>query len=91
MTQRSAEKSTATTIEKGYYRHFKGGIYRVWATARHSETTELMVVYERVADGSLWVRPQKMWYETVCRDDYQGPRFVYIGQEKEKACKKKDG
>lgn len=71
-------------VKAGYYRHFKGDIYRVWATATHSETTEPMVVYERVRDGSLWVRPHKMWHEIVCRGSYEGPRFVYLEKEREK-------
>ena len=33
-------------IRPGRYRHFKGREYRVYFTARHSETEELMVVYQ---------------------------------------------
>jgi len=31
----------------GRYRHFKGGIYEVIGTARHSETLEPMTVYKK--------------------------------------------
>ena len=68
-------------IKPGRYRHFKGNEYRVIGTARHSETMEEMVVYQALYDErGLWVRPAGMWNETVERDGYCGPRFVYIGE-----------
>jgi hypothetical protein len=68
-------------IRPGRYRHFKGNEYRVIGTARHSETLEEMVVYQAMyGDHGLWVRPASMWSETVERDGYCGPRFVYIGE-----------
>lgn len=68
-------------IKLGRYRHFKGKEYEVIGIANHSETMEQMVVY-RALYGShgLWVRPAAMWLETVEREDYSGPRFIYIGQ-----------
>ncbi|MCC6643671.1 DUF1653 domain-containing protein, partial [Candidatus Peregrinibacteria bacterium] len=33
-------------IEPGIYRHYKGKNYRVIGVAKHSETMELMVVYQ---------------------------------------------
>ena len=68
-------------IKPGRYRHFKGNEYRVIGTARHSETMEEMVVYQALyGERGLWVRPARMWNETVERDGYCGPRFVYIGE-----------
>ncbi len=68
-------------IRPGRYRHFKGNEYRVIGTARHSETLEEMVVYQALyGEHGLWVRPASMWSETVERDGYCGPRFVYIGE-----------
>ncbi len=68
-------------IRPGRYRHFKGNEYQVIGTARHSETMEEMVVYRALyGERGLWVRPAKMWSETVERDGYRGPRFVYIGE-----------
>ena len=70
-------------IQPGKYRHFKGGEYEVLGTALHSETQEPMVVYRALyGSGGLWVRPAAMWSETVCRDGYTGPRFVYVGEER---------
>lgn len=54
----------------------------MYFTARHSETEELMVVYQPLyGEGGMWVRPADMWSEHVERDGYSGPRFVYIGGE----------
>ena len=69
------------SIRPGRYRHFKGNESRVIGPARHSETQEELVVYRALyGEGGLWVRPAAMWNETVDRDGYHGPRFVYIGE-----------
>lgn len=68
-------------LKPGKYRHFKGGEYRVVGIAKHSETLEPMVVYQALyGEQGLWVRPAHMWQEQVDRDDYHGPRFIYIGE-----------
>ena len=68
-------------IKLGKYRHFKGNEYEVIAIAKHSETTEDMVVYKALyGEGSLWVRPALMWNETVERDGKVFKRFEYIGE-----------
>ena len=51
------------------YRHYKGNIYKVTALAKHSETLEDMVVYQSVNTGDVWVRPMKMWNETVDKNN----------------------
>ena len=68
-------------LKPGIYRHFKGNEYRLLCIARHSETLEPMVVYQALyGEGGLWVRPLSMWTEQVEREDYTGPRFIYIGK-----------
>ena len=53
-------------IETGLYQHFKGNIYRVIATATHTETNESVVVYHAVDNpDKIWVRPVSMWEEVV--------------------------
>ena len=53
-------------IPKGRYRHYKGNEYEVLYIAHHSETLEPMVVYRALyGEGEIWVRPAKMWNETV--------------------------
>ena len=69
-------------IKIGKYRHFKGREYEVIGIAAHSETLEQMVVYRALyGESGLWVRPAVMWKEIVEREDYSGPRFIYMGQE----------
>lgn len=68
-------------IKPGRYRHFKGNEYEAIGLARHSETQEEMVVYRALyGDFGLWVRPARMWNETVERDGKTFRRFTYIGQ-----------
>ena len=61
-------------------RHFKGNDFEFLCFALDSETQEEMVVYRALyGAGDVWVRPAAMWTETIHRDGYHGPRFVYIG------------
>ena len=62
------------------YKHFKGNEYEVIALAKDSENLEPMVVYRALyGDGQIWVRPQKMFEETVERDGVVMKRFEKIG------------
>lgn len=55
----------------GVYRHFKGNYYIVEDVARHSETGEEYVVYRKLyGDGSLWIRPKKMFLSPVDHEKY---------------------
>lgn len=68
-------------IKKGRYRHFKGNMYEVIGTAKHSETLEEMVVYRALyGDGELWVRPAAMWDEQIQREGKVFRRFEFIGE-----------
>lgn len=59
--------------------HFKGGHYRLEGLAKDSETLEDMVVYRALyGEGGLWVRPAKMFFESVEKPGYAGPRFRLI-------------
>ena len=58
------------------FRHFKGNCYRLEGFAKDSETTEEMVIYRQLyGEGSLWVRPAKMFFETIERDGKTIKRF----------------
>jgi len=72
----------AKTIQPGRYRHFKGGEYQVLGVGKHTETLEEFVVYQKlgVEDRVLAIRPVVMFLETVDRDGYRGPRFIYVGE-----------
>lgn len=47
------------------YKHYKGNLYKIINFAKHSETSEDMIVYQSVKTGDIWVRPRKMWNEIV--------------------------
>lgn len=75
-------------IKTGLYRHFKGGLYRVLYTARHSETLEEMVVYQALyGEMGIWVRPAAMWAEEVEQEGKTQPRFTYIGEAAEEQAR----
>ena len=66
-------------IEKGKYRHYKGGEYEVIGVAKHSETLEEMVVYRALyGEGGIWVRPAEMWDELVNVNGKTVKRFEKI-------------
>ncbi len=68
-------------IKLGRYRHFKGNEYRVLYLARHSETMEEMVVYQALyGEGGIWVRPARMWNETVEHNGKQVLRFAFLSE-----------
>jgi len=69
----------AMDIKLGKYKHFKGNEYMVLGVAKHSETLELMVIYQALyGDMDIWVRPAAMWNEIVDKNGYKGPRFQFI-------------
>jgi hypothetical protein len=67
-------------IKKGQYRHYKGNLYEVIDVARHSETLEHMVVYKALyGDFGMWVRPLKMFCESVTVSGHTQKRFEFVG------------
>ena len=61
----------------GRYRHYKGGLYEVLGTTRHSETLEPMTLYRALyGEQGLWVRPAAMFNGTVVVDGREQPRFA---------------
>ncbi len=67
-------------IPLGKYKHFKGNLYEVIGIAKHSETLEKLVVYKALyeKEHKLWVRPLKMFLETIIRDGKTFKRFEKI-------------
>ena len=64
----------------GLYRHYKGGMYAVLATTRHSESLEPMTLYRALYGAhGLWVRPAAMFDEMVLWEGVQQGRFTRIG------------
>lgn len=70
-------------LQRGLYRHYKGGIYQVLEVACHTETLEWYVVYEsqeRKAKDlpSVWLRPYDMFIEKITIDGNILPRFEKV-------------
>jgi hypothetical protein len=71
------------TIKLGKYQHFKGKFCEVIGIAKNSENpADEFVVYKELSEefpnGQLWIRPKKMFLETVNRDGKEIPRFKFI-------------
>ena len=65
------------------FRHFKGNLYRLEGFAKDSETLEEMVVYRALyGERGLWVRPAKMFFETVEREGKKMMRFELLEDAK---------
>ena len=67
----------------GLYRHYKGGFYRTLCLARHSETEEMLVIYQALyAQRGIWARPASMWNEKVGQQG-QCRRFTLVEENPE--------
>lgn len=61
----------------GFYRHYKGNLYEVIGTVRHSESLEPLTLYRALyGERGLWVRPAAMFNEEVVIDGVRQPRFA---------------
>jgi hypothetical protein len=67
-------------IQPGLYQHYKGQIYRVLGTTTHSESQELLVLYQALyGEKGLWSRPLEMFVESVATDNGESVvRFAYL-------------
>ena len=73
------------------FRHFKGNLYRLEGFAKHTETLEDMVVYRALyGDHGLWVRPAKMFFETIERDGKRMKRFELTSTQSSGDTSKKE-
>ncbi len=67
------------TLKKGIYKHFKGNLYKVFGTAKHSETEDVYVIYQALyGNNDYWVRPLTMFTETIKTQDSAIKRFTFI-------------
>ena len=71
-------------VKLGKYQHYKGQYYEVIGVGKHSDTLEEYVVYrglynsEEFGNNPLWVRPKKVFEETVVVDEKEVPRFGFV-------------
>ena len=65
-----------------YYRHFKGGKYKVLAIGQDSETLEKVVVYQALyGEMKVWIRPYEMFFGKTEKDGVEIERFKEISKE----------
>lgn len=62
----------------GYYKHYKGGLYRVITMATHTENDEKLVIYKSIPFGSIHARPIDSWNEKVKGEGEFIERFELI-------------
>jgi len=68
-------------IRERYFRHFKGGKYRLWHIAKDSESLRRMVVYQALyGQRGYWVRAERMFFERITRDGHTFSRFTEINK-----------
>jgi len=69
-------------IKAGIYRHYKGALYKVIGSGRHSETEEWLVYYQALYGGyGYWVRPLEMFCENVEVDGVATKRFLMLKED----------
>jgi hypothetical protein len=61
------------------YKHYKGQYYWVYGVARHSESEEVMVVYQALyGKFGYWVRPLEMFLEEIVAEGKAVKRFEKV-------------
>jgi hypothetical protein len=77
MNDNTEELPALIETPQGLYRHYKGLMYEVVGTVRHSESLEPMTLYRALyGERGLWVRPAAMFNEEVVIDGVRQPRFA---------------
>ena len=60
------EKDICQEVPEGFYKHYKGGAYRVLNVAEHTNTGEKLVIYFSIRNrNEIWARPLSEWNEEV--------------------------
>ncbi|MED1012145.1 DUF1653 domain-containing protein [Bacillus mycoides] len=59
-------------------KHYKGGVYTILGTARHTETREELIIY-RDSGNRIHARPAAMFFEYL--EEQECHRFEFVGRE----------
>lgn len=55
--------------------HFKGGLYQIVELARHTETSEELVIYKSLKDKQVWARPLWIFNSEIDQKKYPKEYF----------------
>jgi len=58
------------------YKHYKGGTYKILTLSTHTETGEILVIYQSIPFGSIYARPLDMWWDKCDYENYMHQRFI---------------
>lgn len=71
------QKELLQNLEIGQvWQHYKGNHYKILFFTKHSETGEVLVVYQRLEDGNSYARPLDLFFSTVEFDGKLVSRFI---------------
>ncbi len=66
-------------VAPGFYRHYKGTVYRVLGTGWHSETEEELVFYHQADDvNRMFARPVTQFTDAVNVAGAKQPRYACL-------------
>lgn len=78
-----AQQENRGVVISAFYEYYKGGIYKTKYIARHTETKEILVIYQNEKDQTVWACPKDIFLEALEIEGKNINRFeLLISREK---------